>query len=453
MAGGTFKTMNKVLPGAYINVQSTGQAIQGVDTTRGVVFTKNPVSNWGPYGVFEVTAKTDFFALFGKTIADPALAALKLALGQAPKLLVFGTNSATKSAGDSAVLPWTFEAKYGGSLGDTISVVATPDANSIGKLIIQTLVGTQVVDTQSVSLASQLQANDFVVPAVIETAQADDGAAMIGDIATAVTVQLSGAAAGSADASDDFVAALQVYDYNTILAEQGATVETLNLIGQAAISLRDEQGKKVQAVIPYNANALFDHEGVIIVQNGVVLEDGTQVQADLAAAFAAGATAAAEANESLTYREFPGAVDALPRYTEDQQIGYVNAGRFVFIASRNTAKVLTDINSLHTFTDEKNSEFRKNRVLRVLDEIANDTRIQWEDNFIGQVTNDAAGRDLFKANRAEFLDSLQAIGAIQNFTADNITVEEGANKDTIIATIAVQPTDAMEKLYLTVTAG
>jgi Ca2+-binding RTX toxin-like protein len=112
--------------------------------------------------------------------------------------------------------------------------------------------------------------------------------------------------------------------------------------------------------------------------------------------------------------------------------------------------VLVDINSLTTFTDAKGQEFSKNRVLRVLDAIANNTRETWEDNFIGQVTNDAAGRDLFKANRAEYLAGLQAQGAIENFTTDDIVVSAGDTKDSVVATISVQPTDAMEKLYMTV---
>jgi hypothetical protein len=453
MAGGTFKSMNKVLPGTYINVKSAGNAIAPVETTRGVVFTTNPVTNWGPYGVFEVTAKSDFFALFGVKVSDASLAGIRLALSQAPSVLVFGTNGGTKASGTSEVLPWSFQAVYGGTLGNTISVVVTPDANSVGKVIVQTLLGTQIVDTQTVAKASALQANAFVVPTVVSGAVADDGADMIGAITTAVTTALAGATAGSADASDDMVQAMQVYDFNTVFADVNASNDNINLLANTAISLRDDQGKKVQAVVPYISTLDFDHEGVIVVQNGVILEDGTEVSAALATAFVAGATASAEPNESLTYREFPNAVDVSPRYTEDQQIAYVNEGRFVFITARNVAKVLTDINSLVTYTDEKSKEFRKNRVLRVLDDIANNTRVEWEDNFIGQVTNDAAGRDLFKANRSEYLDDLQASGAIENFTADNIVVEAGADNDTVVATIAVQPTDAMEKLYLTVTAG
>lgn len=107
----------------------------------------------------------------------------------------------------------------------------------------------------------------------------------------------------------------------------------------------------------------------------------------------------------------------------------------------------------YTFTDTKGVEFSKNRVLRVLDAIANNTRITWEDNFIGKVSNNAAGRDLFKANRAEYLANLQAQGAIENFTTDDITVSQGANKDSVVTTLSIQPTDAMEKLYMTVYAN
>lgn len=240
--------------------------------------------------------------------------------------------------------------------------------------------------------------------------------------------------------------------------------------------MRDEHGRKIQAVVPEStaANSFtvgqsevggqdaigtsgdagaveYDHEGVIVVANGVRLKDGTVLSATMAAAFVAGATSAAEANQSLTYMEFPNAIDAVPRYNEEVQVAKVKSGVMCFVSSRDSVKILSDINSLVTFTEEKNQEFSKNRVLRVLDDIANNTRETWEDNFIGKITNNATGRDLFKANRADYLSRLQAIEAITNFDPSaDIVVEEGATKDSVVATIVVQPTDAMEKLYMTV---
>ena len=45
---------------------------------------------------------------------------------------------------------------------------------------------------------------------------------------------------------------------------------------------------------------------------------------------------------------------------------------------------------------------------------------------------------------------LERIGAIENFTADDITVEPGDDKTSVVVNDAVQLISAMEKLYVTV---
>ena len=40
--------------------------------------------------------------------------------------------------------------------------------------------------------------------------------------------------------------------------------------------------------------------------------------------------------------------------------------------------------------------------------------------------------------------------AIENFTAEDITVQQGVEKQDVVVYESVQPTDAMEKLYMRV---
>ena len=103
-----------------------------------------------------------------------------------------------------------------------------------------------------------------------------------------------------------------------------------------------------------------------------------------------------------------------------------------------------------SFDATKNQDFRKNRVLRVLDDIANNTKITFEDNYIGKVNNDTDGRELFKADRIAYFDALVGQGAITDFASDDIEVLPGNAKDAIVVNVAVQPVDALEKLYMTV---
>ena len=110
-----------------------------------------------------------------------------------------------------------------------------------------------------------------------------------------------------------------------------------------------------------------------------------------------------------------------------------------------------DINTLHTFTTEKNYIFSKNRIIRCLDDIATQVTMLFENGFIGKVNNDESGRTLFKGTVIGYLNDLQAQGAIQNFnSATDITVESGNDIESVVCGLAVQPIDSMEKLYLTV---
>mgnify|MGYP004671214413 CR=1 FL=1 len=453
MSGGIWKSQNKVLPGAYVNVVSKGQPTVN-ETEKGVVFTMTQGLKWGENGVITVDARSNFVSLFGVGLDNPVLTALSQILVQAKKAFVYNFNNGDKASAKSDVLPWTFEAKYAGTRGNDLKVVVMADPSGAGKYNVQTFFGTDTVETQTVAKASELLANDYFTPTIVSTAQSDDGISLLSALTTPVMVTLTGGTdeTGSTQ-TDDLIEAIETYDFNVLTAAgQEPTAGVHQLFAQTAIRLRDEQGRKIQAVIPETPDYSPDHEGVIVVANGVKLKNGTVLTATNAAAFVAGATSAAKSNQSLTYLAYPNAVDAVPRYNEDTQIEKVNSGVLCFISSRDTVKVLTDINSLLTFTEEKSKDFSKNRVLRVLDDIANNTRETWEDNFIGKITNDASGRDLFKADRANYLASLQANGSIENFdpTAD-ITISVGDTKDSIVATINVQPTDSMEKLYMTVT--
>ena len=176
---------------------------------------------------------------------------------------------------------------------------------------------------------------------------------------------------------------------------------------------------------------------------------GLRLHPEQATAWVAGASAAAGIDKSLTYDSYDGAVDVTERYL-NSEIEADAALDCIFVEKRGKVIVEQDINSLHTFSAEKDKSFSKNRVLRVLDDIANNTKRAFEDYFIGKVDNNVDGRELFKANRITYLNELQVAGAIQNFKADDVVVEPGIEKDSIIMNFNVQPVDALEKLYLKV---
>lgn len=435
MAGGTFTSQNKVRPGAYINVRTDSLAASA-DGVAGV--TTIPLAlGFGPEKtVVEADAGTNFDRIFGYGLGSADLLLVREALKRAGTALIYRVNGGTKASAELAE-EVNATAKYGGSRGNAIRITVQPNVDTPDSFDVLTYLGTTLVDTQqAVENAEGLIDNDLV------TFSGE------GNLSTSAGITLTGGATTEAVAGDyaDYFEDISVYDFNTMalpIEDEATKVAGTNFIKR----LRDEEGKKCQVVVSgHSAN----HEAVINVKNGIVLTDGTAITPVQATAWVAGATAAAAVNESLTYAPYDGAMDVRPRYTNSEIITALNAGDFLFTEKRGTAVVEQDINSLTTYTIEKNQEFRKNRVLRVLDNIANNTKQVFEDNFIGRVNNNADGRGLFLANRIAYFTGLQDIGAIEEFAAEDISIEAGETKDSVVMNASVKPVDSMEKLYMTV---
>lgn len=94
--------------------------------------------------------------------------------------------------------------------------------------------------------------------------------------------------------------------------------------------------------------------------------------------------------------------------------------------------------------------FTKNRVIRTVDNIANDITKIFEANYVGKVNNNDEGRSLLKASLVDYFATLQTVGAIQNFVTDDIKVAKGNDSDAVVIEAAVQPVDSVEKIYITV---
>lgn len=431
MAGGTWTTQNKVRPGAYINVRSNG-GIGAAESISGV--TALPlVLDFGPEEeVVTITAASDLTA-FGYDLNDPQLLLLREALKQAATVLVYRVSSGGKAAATEGDL--SIKARYGGTRGNAISVVSKDNVNVTGAYDVETYLAGRLVDRQTAKTIEELTANRVV------------NFSGSGEL-TAFSVVLENGSNSAATVNNymTFFSKIQLFDFNTLaLPVQDAVIKTA---GVSFINrMRNEEGKKCQLVLAGHA---ANNEAVINVKNGVILSDGTHISAEQATAWVAGASAAASVATSLTYKKYDGAVDVTQRLLNTEIIDALEKGEFVFTEQRGEVVIEQDINSLTSFTAEKSKEFSKNRVLRCLDDIANNSKKAFEDNFIGQINNDQDGRELFKADRINYFNALQGAGAITGFSADDLEISAGIDKDSIVLNVQVQPVDAMEKLYMTV---
>ena len=89
-----------------------------------------------------------------------------------------------------------------------------------------------------------------------------------------------------------------------------------------------------------------------------------------------------------------------------------------------------------------------NQVIRVLDQIGNDVALLFEKTYLGKVNNNTAGRTDFWDDLCDYAKQLLQIEAIQDFDTSDITVTAGDEKEAVLTTFNVNPTCAMEKLYM-----
>jgi hypothetical protein len=442
MAGGTWTSQNKKQPGVYINVKSSmAQAVNVGD--RGVVAICKPLS-WGPEGeIMTVDAGADFTPYIGyDSTNDKALFLREIFKGSGHtrgpvKVMLYRPATTGAAKATATIAPLTITAKYNGVRGNDISVTVIADPDNVGSFTVQTVVDGSVKHTQIGKTVAELKVNDWVV------------FSGTGDLIASAGTSLSGGGDGtvSSAAYSAFLTVLEPYTFNVLIYD-GAD-STVQAAYVAFIKrMRDNLGKKCQAVM---AGTESNSDAVISVSNGVILSNGLTITPQQTTWWVGGAEAGANYSESLVYAQYPDAVNVSPRLTASEVDEALNKGQIVFFEEFGSVKVVSDINTLTTYTPDKGEAFSLNQVIRTLDTIANDIYKNFSQNYIGKIQNNAAGRDLLKAWIVGYLNEIQANGGIQNFVADDVVIGAGEAINAVVITLAIQPVAAVEKIYITAT--
>lgn len=435
MAGGTWETQNKVRPGVYINFKS--ESSQGiVFGDRGIVALP-VVLNWGVEQEVQTIHSSDINNLFpflGYTLVAPELLLLKEAFKRARTVLLYRLNSGNKAAATIGSL--TATAKYSGTRGNDIKIVIQENFNDETKHDVITMVAGMELDWQVVATVQDLVNNDFVdfsgTGEFTATAGTDLAGGTDGDV---TSLQYS-----------NFLNSIEAYVFNTI-CYPGTDSGIKDLFTSFTHRLRDEEGIKIQCVL---ADVEADYEGIISVKNGVILQDGTELPPEKAVVYIAGAAAGCRINQSLTYSRYDGAVEVTDRLTHSQIVDALLSGQIVFVPRNDGVIIEQDINTLTTFTPEKNKIFSKNRPVRTLDQINNDVRTMIEQRYLGKVSNNQEGRNLVKLDILKQLQTYEELSALQNVEQEDVEVNLGAEIDAVVVGIQAQPVDSMEKFYIEV---
>lgn len=434
LGGGTFVTKNKVLPGAYINFISAKRATRSL-SDRGIVAMPLEL-DWGiDEEVFQVTSD-DFekysTKYFGYDYTHEKLKGLRdlfknIRLGYFYKL-----NKGVKASCTIAT------AKYSGIRGNDLKIVVTTNIDDNTKFDVVTLLDNKKVDTQIAKVITDLEDNDYVIWKKDATLEASAGLVFTGGT--------NGESVTGAE-YQAFLDKIESYSFNA-LGCLATTAEIKSLFVEFTKRMRDRVGAKFQTVL-YKKNDA-DYEGVVSIENKI--KDTGLLESSLIY-WATGAIAGCDINKSNTNKKYDGEYDVDVNYTQIQLEEALKSGKFIFHKVGDEVHVLEDINTFVSFTDEKNDDFSSNQSIRVLDQIANDIAILFNDKYLGKVPNDKAGRISFWNDVVKHHKELENIRAIEDFKTDDVSVELGNDKKTVVVSDAVKVINAMSKLYMTVSVS
>lgn len=446
MPGGTFLSLNKTRPGAYLNFVSVPTPSMTVGS-RGIATIPMSLS-WGAEGelidvLSEEMQGTGSLVKVGFTASDAESKLLNIMLQYCYQAKVYrldsGGTKASATIGTSNVL--TVTAKYAGTFGNNITIQIVKEGELYN---VSTFVKGAEKDSQKVATIDELEANDFVTFSGTGVPEANAGKPLTNG--TNGTVTLS-------TAIPAYMELLKTANWQTAafpqLDDEESTLKA-NVVtfieGQ-----RNDNGKYVQAVIADYPAA--DFEGIISNTNGAVINDVTFTKEEMTACIA-GMTAGAAINESNTNKTIMGATQIIGELDNQGIIEALNNGELVLSDNQDGAiKVEKDINSYHVFTQDKNYAFSKNRVMRVLDEIGTTVKSIWEKSYMGKVTNNEQNRANFRVDLDNYFKQLEGMEAIQEYVSsggiDNISISQGTNLDQVVVEVYIKPCDSMEFLYLT----
>lgn len=432
LGGGTFLVQNKELPGAYINFVSKSAATATL-SERGIA-TMPLELDWGVSGeIFKVTNEEFHESsreIFGYEYSDDKLKGLRDLFLNTQTLYAYRLNGDGKKAGNDLA-----EALYSGERGNDLKIVVQVNADDESLFDVKTILGTAVVDEQTVSKADELADNKFLKWKSGATLEA------------AAAIPLTGGENGTVNgkAHQDYLDKAESYTFNTM----GVAVtddSTKSLYAAYNKRLRDEMGVKFQLILYDYAKA--DFMGVISVNNKVLDEGWSEASLVY---WVTGASAGCAVNKSNQNKKYDGNFTVDTPYTQNQLKAAIREGKFTFHLVGTDVRVLEDINTMVTTSDAMGDVFKDNQTVRVIDQIGNDIAVLFNTKYLGVVPNDSAGRISLWSDIVKHHEQLQEIRAIENFSDTDVKVDQGDTKKAVVVTDSVTVVNAMSKLYMVCT--
>lgn len=436
LGGGTWLTQNKTLPGYYCNFSSVARASATL-SDRGYAAAPFEL-DWGPEGeVFAVTSgdfQKNSKKIFGYAYTDPAMLPQREIFTHATTVYCYRLGTGAIKAKCTLAT-----AKYGGTRGNSITIVVAANVDNEDAWDVSTIVDGVSAETQTVEKAADLASNDWVDFITTATLEATAGMPLTGG---------SNATIIDGEAHQAFLDKIEPYSFNALCCP-ASDATTVRLYQQFCSRVRDEVGSKFQLAVWQPTTA--DYEGIIGVWNTVTHPEIADVPSHYLVYWVAGAEAGCAVNKSLTNFKYDGELTIDTNYSQAELEAALKAGRFMFHNVNGDVRVLEDINTLLTLSDTKGEIFQSNQTIRVCDQIANDTAVLFAAKYLGTVPNDASGRASLWGDITKLIQNLNDIRAVENFDPEIVTCEQGDTKKAVLCIVnGLNVVNAMAQLYMSV---
>lgn len=447
LGGGTFTAFNKVLPGVYVNAQSTDLATLE-NSERGVL--AYPMAmRWGKENeVITVTADDladdiKCLKIFGYTYSDDEMKPIRESFKGATKMLLYRVNSGTQSV-FNYISEKVGNAKHSGTRGDSINVIVDTSAKTI-----TTYFGGTKVAEDTLGDLNTSYSNDFVElelsklqSATATTSDADTETTAANETVFTLTGTGGTDGAASGETVTAFTAAIESYSYNVLCCPF-----TDNTIQDMLIAFT----KRARADLGLNAQVVIYGTGrsVGINDESVVALNNDQTNAIY---WVSGQLAGVQVGDSLTGLEYDGEYSFKTNYTKSELEKNISNGIFVIHNVNGTARVLKDINTLTEYTERKNKLFSDNATIRVVDRISNDVGVVFSKYVYGKTKNNDLGRTLLKSDIYDVLAEIAATQAIEAVDLEDIEVAY-ADKNAVSVTLPIVLVGTIDQIYITVSVA
>lgn len=434
LGGGTFKNMDKPLPGAYVNNVS---AAKNLDLTglHGIVAIALEW-DYGNKGDLIKLKSGDFSILckqaLGYDLWDEKLKGIRELVENTTEVYFYILNDNKKASNTHA------EAKKGGTRGNALAIRIQTNVDDPSKKDVITLLDNETVDKQIVSEKTELVDNEFVK--FKKTVELED----------VVKSELSGGTNGDVVVKDHqtFLARMETVSFNT-LACLSLDKEIQKLYVAYTKRMREDVGLKFATIlklIDAPGEELYNHESIVAIENKV-LDKGAK--GNELVYFTAAIYASTPFGKSNLNKKYTGEFKVNTEYTQGQLTQLAKEGKFVYHQVGDEVRVLEDINSLTTFTEEKGEEFKENQVVRIVDALAIEDAIVFNTMYLGKVNINKSALESYENKVRDIREHFVDEGALVDYDKD-IKVEkvEGV-RGAVKVTSGVRPAECFRQLYAT----